>query len=149
MGYPLTTTGLVLAPRGIGTMIAMMIAGRIINLVDMRHLIAFGLAISTFSLWQMAQFNLNVSEETIIYTGVVQGFGLGFIFAPLTTISFATLPAHLRTDGTSIYSLMRNVGSSVGISIAMALVARLTQINHAAFAARVDPTNPIFRPGAM
>lgn len=149
MGYPVTTTGLVLAPRGIGTMIAMMVAGRIINLVDMRHLIAFGLAISTFSLWQMAQFNLNVSEETIIYTGVVQGFGLGFIFAPLTTISFATLPAHLRTDGTSIYSLMRNVGSSVGISIAMALVARLTQINHAAFAARVDPTNPIFRPGAM
>lgn len=149
MGYPVTTTGLVLAPRGIGTMIAMMVAGRIINRVDMRHLIAFGLALSAFSLWQMAQFNLNISEHTIIYTGVVQGFGLGFIFAPLTTISFATLPAHLRTDGTSIYSLMRNVGSSVGISVAMALVVRLTQVNHAALAERVDPTNPIFRSGAM
>ncbi len=149
MGYPVTITGLVLAPRGIGTMIAMMIAGRIINRVDMRHIIAFGLALSSFSLWQMAQFNLNISQQTIIMTGVVQGFGLGFIFAPLTTITFATLPAHLRTDGTSIYSLMRNVGSSVGISVAMTMVARLTQINHAAFAARVDPTNPIFRSGAM
>lgn len=149
MGYPVTITGLVLAPRGIGTMAAMMIAGRIINRVDMRHIIAFGLALSSFSLWQMAQFNLNISEQTIIMTGVVQGFGLGFIFAPLTTIAFATLPAHLRTDGTSIYSLMRNVGSSVGISTAVAMVARMTQINHADFAARVDPTNPIFRPEAM
>tara|TARA_R110002124_G_scaffold78284_11_gene209113 strand:+ start:7620 stop:9152 length:1533 start_codon:yes stop_codon:yes gene_type:complete len=149
MGYPVTTTGLVLAPRGIGTMMAMVLAGRIINKVDMRHIIAFGLVLSSFSLWQMAQFNLNISEQTIIVTGVVQGFGLGFIFAPLTTICFATLPAHLRTDGTSIYSLMRNVGSSVGISTAVALVARMTQINHANFAERVDPTNPIFRSGAM
>ena len=149
MGYPVTTTGLVLAPRGAGTMLAMMISGRIINRVDMRHIIAFGLALSSFSLWQMAQFNLNISEQTIITTGIIQGFGLGFIFAPLTTICFATLPAHLRTDGTSIYSLLRNVGSSVGISTAVAMVARLTQINHAALAERVDPTNPIFRAGAM
>ena len=149
MGFPVTITGLVLAPRGIGTMAAMFIAGRIINRIDMRHIIAFGLALSSFSLWQMAQFNLNVSQQTIIVTGVIQGFGLGFIFAPLTTITFATLPAHLRTDGTSIFSLMRNVGSSVGISVAMTLVARLTQINHAAFASRVDPTNPIFRAEAM
>jgi DHA2 family multidrug resistance protein len=149
MGYPVTTTGLVLAPRGIGTMAAMLVAGRIINRIDMRHLIAFGLALSSFSLWQMAQFNLNISEYTIIMTGVVQGFGLGFIFAPLTTICFATLPAHLRTDGTSIYSLMRNVGSSVGISISVAMVARMTQINHATFAARIDPTNPLFRSGVL
>jgi DHA2 family multidrug resistance protein len=149
MGYPVTTTGLVLAPRGIGTMAAMMISGRIINRVDMRHIVAFGLMLSSFSLWQMAQFNLNISEQTIITTGVVQGFGLGFIFAPLTTICFATLPAHLRTDGTSIYSLLRNVGSSVGISTAVAMVARMTQINHASLVERVDATNPIFRPEAM
>ncbi|MDO8289856.1 MAG: DHA2 family efflux MFS transporter permease subunit [Parvibaculum sp.] len=149
MGYPVTTTGLVLAPRGIGTMMAMMLAGRIINRVDMRHIIAFGLALSSFSLWQMSQFNLNISEQTIIITGVIQGFGLGFIFAPLTTICFATLPAHLRTDGTSIYSLLRNVGSSVGISTAVALVATYTQINHANMVERMDPTNPIFRPEAM
>ena len=149
IGFPVTTTGLVLAPRGMGTMAAMFMAGRIINKVDMRHLIAFGLALASFSLWQMTQFNLNISQQTIIMTGIVQGFGLGFIFAPLTTITFATLPAHLRTDGTSMYSLLRNVGSSVGISVAMTLVARLTQINHAAFAERVDPTNPIFRSDAM
>jgi len=149
MGFPVTTTGLVLAPRGMGTMVAMFIAGRIINKVDMRHLIALGLALSSFSLWQMTKFNLDISQEMIILTGVVQGVGLGLIFAPMTTVTFATLPAHLRTDGTSIYSLLRNVGASVGISIAMTMLARLTQINHAAFASHIDPTNPIFRSAAM
>ncbi|MDR3497856.1 MAG: DHA2 family efflux MFS transporter permease subunit [Parvibaculum sp.] len=149
MDYPVVTTGLVLAPRGIGTMAAMVLAGRIINRVDMRLLISFGLALAAFSLWEMTRFNLDISERTIITTGVVQGFGLGFIFAPLTTISFATLAPHLRTDGTAFYSLLRNVGSSVGISTAEALVATLTQINHAQLASRMDPTNPIFRPEAM
>jgi DHA2 family multidrug resistance protein len=97
----------------------------------------------------MSFFDLNVSQQTIIMTGVVQGFGLGFIFAPLTTISFATLAPHLRTEGTSFYSLMRNVGSSVGISVAMTIVARMTQINHASLAEHVDPTNPIYRSAAM
>ncbi len=149
MNYPVMTAGLVLAPRGIGTMAAMNLAGRIINRVDIRLLIAFGLALASFSLWQMTHFNLDISERTIIITGVVQGLGLGFIFAPLTTISFATLAPHLRTDGTAFYSLLRNIGSSVGISTAEAMVATLTQINHAQLAGRMDPTNPIFRPEAM
>ena len=145
MGYPVTLAGLVLAPRGAGTMVAMLIAGRIANKVDMRLIIAFGLALASFSLWEMAQFNLEVSQWTIISTGITQGFGLGFIFAPLTTVTFATLPAELRTEGTSFYSLVRNVGSSVGISISETFIAYMTQYNHAELAAHVSPLTPAIR----
>lgn len=145
MGYPVTLAGLVLAPRGAGTMVAMLIAGRIANRVDMRLIIAFGLALASLSLWEMAQFNLEVSTWTIIETGVVQGFGLGFIFAPLTTVTFATLSPSLRTEGTSLYSLVRNVGSSVGISVSETFIAYMTQYNHAELAANVSPFNPAIR----
>jgi DHA2 family multidrug resistance protein len=149
MDFPVVTTGIVLAPRGFGTMIAMVIAGRIINIIDMRVIIGFGLALASFSLWQMTHFNLEISTRIIVMTGLVQGFGLGFIFAPLTTISFATLDPALRTEGTSFYSLLRNVGSSVGISTSETMISRLTQINHASIAERVTTTNPIYRPESM
>ncbi|MAB13516.1 DHA2 family efflux MFS transporter permease subunit [Parvibaculum sp.] len=145
MGYPVTLAGLVLAPRGAGTMLAMLIAGRIASKVDMRLMIAFGLSLASLSLWEMAQFNLEVNQWTIIETGIVQGFGLGFIFAPLTTITFATLAPDLRTEGTSFFSLLRNVGSSVGISISETFIAYMTQYNHAELAAHVSPLNPAIR----
>lgn len=145
MGFPVMTTGLVLAPRGMGTMVAMLIAGRIANRIDNRLLIAFGLILASFSLWEMAQFNLDVSEWTIIRTGITQGFGIGFIFAPLTTITFATLSIDLRTEGTSFYSLLRNVGSSVGISTGETFITYMTQYNHAEMAARIGPLNPAIR----
>ena len=145
MGYPVTLAGLVLAPRGAGTMVAMLIAGRIANRVDMRLMIAFGLALASFSLWEMAQFNLEVSSWTVVETGIVQGFGLGFIFAPLTTITFATLSPSLRTEGTSFYSLLRNVGSSVGISISETFLTYMTQYNHAELVAHISPLNPAIR----
>jgi MFS transporter, DHA2 family, multidrug resistance protein len=127
MGYPVTTAGLVLAPRGIGTMLAMMVVGRIINKVDPRALLVLGLLI--------------VSEATLIRTGVMQGAGLGFMFVPLSTITFATLPSHLRTQGTALYSLMRNIGSSIGISLVIFLLTRNTQLVHAELAGRVTPFN--------
>mgnify|MGYP002713129330 CR=1 FL=1 len=145
MDYPVTTTGLVLAPRGMGTMVAMLIAGRMASRVDNRLLIAFGLGLASFSLWEMAQFNLEVSEWTIIRTGITQGFGIGFIFAPLTTITFATLSIDLRTEGTSFYSLLRNVGSSVGISTGETFITYMTQYNHAELAAGIGPLNPAIR----
>src|SRR4029453_2040196 len=76
MGYPVMTAGIVLAPRGIGTMIAMMIVGRIINRVDPRALIFFGLLLTSFVLWQMTEFTPDVSQATLVRTGIMQGFGL-------------------------------------------------------------------------
>jgi DHA2 family multidrug resistance protein len=146
MGYPVVTTGLVLAPRGIGTMVAMFLVGRLVNRIDIRLIMAFGMFLTIYSLWEMSQFNLYISEGMIVTTGIIQGFGLGFIFVPLTTATFATLSPELRTEGTSLYSLMRNIGSSVGISITQALISRYTQINHEILSRNVSELNPLLRP---
>ncbi len=143
MGYPVITTGLVLAPRGIGSMFAMMMVGRLVNRVDIRLLIFTGLSLTAVSLFEMSGFNTNVPVHTLVTTGITQGLGLGFIFVPLSTISFATLAPRYRTEATAMFSLMRNIGSSIGISIMVTLVARNTQINHATLGELLNP----FRPG--
>ena len=141
MGYPVITTGFVLAPRGMGTMAAMMAVGAMSGKVDTRAMILSGMAATTLSLWQMAAFDLNVSTWTLIYTGLIQGVGLGLIFVPLSTITFSTLAAHYRNEGTAMFSLMRNLGSSIGVSIMVTLLARQTQINHSALADHLTPFN--------
>ncbi|WP_246158278.1 DHA2 family efflux MFS transporter permease subunit [Reyranella soli] len=141
MGYPVVTAGLVLAPRGMGTMVAMMIVGRLINRVDPRILLASGLLMTAAVLWEMTGFTPDVSEWTLIRTGILQGMGLGFMFVPLSTITFATLPGSLRTQGTALYSLVRNLGSSIGISLVIFLLTRNTQLVHAELAGQVTPFN--------
>jgi len=145
MGYPVVTTGLVLAPRGIGTMIAMMLVGRLVGRIDARILIFGGLAATALSLWEMAGFTTGVSEWTIIRTGVVQGLGLGFIFVPLSTLTFATLVPDLRTEATGMFSLLRNLGSSIGVSIVTALLTQYTQINHETLGEHITPYNPMMQ----
>lgn len=145
LGYPVLTAGLLMAPRGIGTMAAMLLVGRLINRVDPRLLIATGFALTAISLWEMAGFNMDVSREAIIRTGLVQGFGLGFIFVPLSTITFATLEPGLRTAGTSLFSLMRNIGSSIGISIVIWLLGRNAQVMHAELVQHLMPFDPFLR----
>ena len=141
MGYPVVTAGLVLAPRGVGTMVAMMIVGRLINRVDPRTLLGSGLLLTAAVLWEMTGFTPDVSEWTLIRTGILQGMGLGFMFVPLSTITLATLPGHLRTQGTALYSLVRNIGSSIGISLVIFLLTRNTQLVHAELAGKVTPYN--------
>ncbi|MFE8072906.1 DHA2 family efflux MFS transporter permease subunit [Marinobacteraceae bacterium S3BR75-40.1] len=142
MGFPVLTTGLVLAPRGIGSMFAMMMVGRLVNRVDIRLLIFVGLCLTATSLWEMAAFTTDVSTWTIARTGLIQGMGLGFIFVPLSTITFATLATRYRTEATAMFSLMRNIGSSIGISVMVTLVARNTQINHAVLGESMNPFRP-------
>jgi len=139
--YPVATAGLVMAPRGFGTMAAMMISGRLSSRVDPRGLMALGIVLLTWSLWDMTGWTPDVDRWTVIWTIIVQGAGLGFVFIPLQVIAFATLPAELRTDGTSLLSLLRNVGSAVGVSASSALLARNIQINHAELAAGITPFN--------
>jgi DHA2 family multidrug resistance protein len=139
MGYPAITTGMVMAPRGVGTMFSMMIAGRLINRMDARWIILCGMFLTAASLWEMSLFAPEVPEFLIIKTGVIQGLGLGFVFIPLTTLAYSTLPHHYRNDAAAIFSLMRNIGSSIGISVMFALLARNTQINHADIGAHLLP----------
>lgn len=139
MDYPVIDVGLLLAPRGIGTMIAMMAVGRLSGRIDNRYLIFMGLVLTSLSLWEMTNFNLEITGWDIVRTGITQGLGLGFIFVPLSTISFATLEAHYRNEGTALFSLMRNVGSSIGISVVMTLLAQNLQANHAVFSEYINP----------
>lgn len=131
MGFPVITTGEVLAPRGMGSMVAMVVVGRLVGRVDVRLLVGSGLILTVISLFQMAQFNLDISPWALVQTGLIQGAGLGLVFVPLSTITFSTLAPHYRNEATAMFSLMRNIGSSIGISVMVALAARSTQTNHA------------------
>jgi MFS transporter, DHA2 family, multidrug resistance protein len=137
LGYPVATTGLVTAPAGIGTMLAMLIAGRIIGKVDLRLTLLVGFLVTAFALWQMTGYSLELSESDIVWPGVIQGFGTGLVFVPLSAATFATLSPEMRAQGTSLYSLVRNIGSSIGISLVQTLLTRNTVIAHASLAERV------------
>lgn len=139
MNYPVVTTGFVTAPRGAGTMIAMMIVGRIMGKIDARLIMAAGLALTSFSLWQMTHFDLLMGKELIIVTGVLQGLGVGLSYVPLSALAFGTLPAALRNEGTAFFNLLRNMGSAMGISVVQLLLTQNTQIMHAHMAEHITP----------
>jgi DHA2 family multidrug resistance protein len=149
LDYPVATTGLVTAPSGAGTMIAMLIAGRLIGKVDLRLMLSLGFIITAVSLWQMAHYSLDLSQGDIIWPGVIQGIGLGLVFVPLSAATFATLSAAMRAQGTALFSLVRNIGSSIGISLVQTLLVRNTVIAHASLAERVTYANPAWHNPAI
>lgn len=137
MGYPVIDTGIVMAPRGVGTMLSMIVVGRLVSKIDPRVLVLTGLAISAWSLWLMTGFDLTMGTWLIEYSGFLQGIGLGLVFVPLSTLAFATIQAHHRVDATAMFSLVRNVGSGVGISLVTAVLAHMMQVNTSELASRV------------
>jgi DHA2 family multidrug resistance protein len=147
LGYPVFDAGLILAPRGIGTMVAMMLSTRFMerSVVPPRYLIVTGLVFIIGSLWQMTGFTTNVTQSMITWTGFIQGFGLGFIFVPLSTLAFATLEPELRTEGSSIFGLMRTIGSSLGISIVVSQLASGMQREHAVLTEHITAFNPVLQ----
>ncbi len=152
LGYPVITTGMVMAPRGVGTMISMLIVGRLVRKVDPRALVLMGLTLTAISLWEMTGFSPQMDAWPVIRSGVVQGLGLGLVFVPLSTIAFSTLEPRFRADATSLFSLVRNIGSSIGISLVTAALARNLQINHEELGALIQPFNPLLAqvsPGAL
>ena len=139
-GYDVIDTGLVLMPRGVGVLITMQLSGLLLKKgVDARWQVALGFLITFYSLHEMAGWTLDIDRMQFMWTGFVQGLGIGFVFIPLNASAFATLPPVLRTEGSSMLNLSRSVGSSVGISVVMTLAANETQRNHAELAAHVTP----------
>jgi MFS transporter, DHA2 family, multidrug resistance protein len=149
MNYPVVTAGLVLGPRGIGTMAAMLVVGRLIGRIDTRLLLGFGLGLTAWAFYAMTGWTPDVSQSAIIEVGVVQGIGLGFLFVPLSTVTLATLSPWHRTEGAGFYNLSRNIGSSIGISVVNALLIRNTQANHADIAQHVTAVNRAFESPAV
>jgi DHA2 family multidrug resistance protein len=147
LDYPVATTGLVTAPAGVGTMLAMLIVGRLIGKIDLRLMLFIGFMITAVALWQMAHYSLDLSQSDIVWPGIIQGIGIGLVFVPLSAATFATLSPQMRAQGTALYSLVRNIGSSIGISLVQTLLVRNTVILHASMVERITTgssawTNP-------
>ena len=147
LGYPVLTAGIVSMPRGIGSFIGMLVVGRLIGRMDTRLLLFSGLALSATAFWQMSHFDLSMGSGPLVVTGILQGFGIGMIFVPLSTLAFATMSPALRAEGSAVNTLVRNLGSSVGISIMQALVVANTQGMHESLAANIAPSAPVIRDG--
>jgi len=146
-GYSVSEAGLLLAPRGAGTMVAMLIAGRLSNRLDARVLMLIGILLLAGSMWDMSGWTPDVDVWRLSTGTLIQGAGLGFVFTPLQVVAFASLPTALRTDGTALFSLVRNVGSAIGISITSFLLVHNTQIVHSQIAESVTPFNRMLQSG--
>lgn len=138
-GYPVMDAGMLLAPRGVGVMIAMLIASRLVTLIDQRAILIIGFAITVWSLYMMTGWSIEMSARPIIVASVIQGLGIGFVFVSLNVMAFATLDARLRAEGASLLNLSRSVGASIGISIGASSLARSIQISHADLSANITP----------
>ena len=138
-GYPVVTAGLTMAPRGVGTMAGMLIVGRLIGKVDARVMMLFGMVLVSGSMAAMTGFSPVMGSGPFLWTGLIQGFGIGFLFVPLNTLAFATVSPMLRTEASSFYSLLRNLGGAVGVSLSVGILARQSQIAHADLGSAVSP----------
>ncbi len=141
IGYPIITAGLLLATRGTGTFVAMMLVGRLMRYVEARTLIIAGLSLTALSLFYVTGWTDQTGVPEIVTLSIMQGFGFGLVFVPLSTVSFLTLANHLRTDGTSMLTLMRNVASSIGISIVIAQLTEGARRNYAILSEHINPFN--------
>jgi DHA2 family multidrug resistance protein len=144
LGYPVLLAGMLTAPRGAGTMIGMLIAGRVSKFIDPRLLILTGMILLSGSLWMMTGFDLSMDQSLVVWSGVIQGFGFGFVVLPMNLLALATLPSRLRTEAASLYNLTRSIGGSVAISVMTALIASNTQTSHADLGAHITTTSAPF-----
>ena len=149
LGYPVATTGLVTAPSSVGTMLSMLIAGRLIGKADSRLIMLVGYLLTAVSQWQMTQYSLDLAQADILWPGVLQGFGLGLVFTPMSTLTFATLSPAMRPAGTAIFSLTRNIGSSIGISLVQTILVRNTAEVHAGLVEHITHANPAWNNPAV
>jgi DHA2 family multidrug resistance protein len=147
MGYPATTSGLTMLPRGAAMIVTLFIVGRLDAMIDRRLMGAIGLVILTASFWQMSKFDLSMGSDAIIAATIVQGIGQGIVTVPLTTLALATIAPLQRTDASTVLSLLRNLGGSVGVAMMQALMIFNGQTMHASLAEKLTPDDPVVRAG--
>ena len=129
-GYSVFDTGMLMAPRGFGTMFAMMFAGRLAMKIDPRILMTCGITLLLWSMWDMSGWTPQINSTTLIVVTFLQGIGMGFVFVPLNLTAFATLAPYFRTDGSALMNLTRNIGSAIGVSVTTTVLANSVQIMH-------------------
>ncbi|MDB5432140.1 MAG: drug resistance transporter, EmrB/QacA subfamily [Caulobacter sp.] len=145
MGYPVAFSGWVSMPRGIGSFITMFAVGQLITRINVKVILSLGLFSSGFSLWLMTHFSLNMDTHLLILSGFFQGVSMGLVFVPLSIIAFSTINPKYRTEGAGLFTLIRNIGSSVGISVMQARLVSGLEAHRTALAAHARPDNPIYQ----
>lgn len=142
MGYPIIDAGWLLGTRGVGMACAMLCAGRLLGVIGPRTMLVIGLGLSAISLYESMSFSPDTSVRTIIWVSMVQGVGLAFLFVPLNTVALATLPQAFRTEGTAMWTLIRNLGSSIGVSVVIATLTNKMALMRARLVENVTDFNP-------
>lgn len=139
LGYTVVDVGNSMAPGGVATMVGMLLSGRLAGKIDPRYAIFGGYALVSFSVWEMTTFGLNTTAHDVMINNLIRGAGMGLAFIPISSNTFSTLATRYRNEGTSLYQLLRNIASSVGVSIAITLLSQAMQSHHAALAAYINP----------
>ncbi len=144
LGYPALQSGLAVSPRGFGSIIAMLIVARTMGKVDARYLMAFGFSLLAVSGWMLSNVNLDIDKSTVILPNIINGFSMGFVFVPLSTIAMGTLRNEQIGSASGLYNLMRNIGGGVGISMVTTILSRRTQSHQAELVHNLTPYNDAF-----
>jgi DHA2 family multidrug resistance protein len=145
LGYPATASGMAVSPRGFGSILSMLVVGRLVGRIDGRYLIMFGFSVLAFSTYALAGLNLEIAMSNVVWPMVISGFAMGFIFVPLTTMAMGTLPNEQMGNASGVYNLMRNTGGSIGIAAVTTFLSRGAQTHQAAMAAHLTPYDPSFQ----
>ena len=140
--YPIVTTGLVMAPRGLATAFSMVLVGRLVGRVDPRLLVSVGMLLSAAGSHAMTWYSLDINVFWIIWPIVLQGLGLGLIFVPLSAIAYTTLPRERVAEAAGLYSLLRTMGAAAGISIVSTVMTRQTQMVWNELGGHLQPGSP-------
>jgi len=138
-----------MAPRGFGSLVTTMTTGRLAHRVDARLLVGIGLLMLSYTYWLMTRWTPDVSEREIIIAIIIQGGAMGLLFTPIQVLAFVTLPPSMRTEGASLFSLLRNLGAAIGVSVATSVLVRNTQAMHEMIGAAVTPFNRPLQVGAV
>jgi MFS transporter, DHA2 family, multidrug resistance protein len=130
-------------PRGVGSLLAFLAVPFLIPRIGARRVLMIGLVIAILALWQMAHFDLSMTSGPIMTSGLIQGFGVGLLFAPLNVLAYATLNPIHRTEGTIVNTMARSLGSSLGISMINAELTSTSASAHAVLSGNINCGNPV------
>jgi DHA2 family multidrug resistance protein len=144
LGYSALQSGYASMPRGVGSLAAFLLVPYLIQRIGARRVLMIGIPIAVFALWQMAHFDLDMTAMPIMTSGLIQGFGVGLLFSPLNVLSYATLNPIHRTEGTIVSTMVRSLGSSVGISMVSATLTSSTAAAHSSLANGVNCGDPVY-----
>ena len=141
LGYDAWTSGLVLAPGGLGNICSLFASG-IVTRVDQRWMLAFGCLLNAASLYMMTSLTLGMDYWALALPRFIQGFAVGFIFVPLSTLTLATIQRHKLVNATAVYGMLRNLGGSIGIAVVTTLLAQRSQFHQATLVSHITPWDP-------